>query len=89
MTITPVNIWYNGLVKTAEQFRVRVVSDDLETQASFYYELLEADESSPPYTVVSGNLYMGGTEYTDWKADENTNLYAYTWAAGKLNLTLD
>jgi hypothetical protein len=88
MTITPVNIWYNGLVKTAEEIKLRVVADDLESQATFYYELVETDEASP-YIVVSGNLHISGSAYTTWKADTNINLYAYTWAAGQLNLTLN
>ena len=88
MTIVPVNIWYNGQVKTAEEFRLRVVGDDLSAQATFYYELVETDEVSP-YVIASGNLYINDTAYTAWKADTDTNAYAYSWAATQLNLTLD
>lgn len=88
MTIVPVSIWYNGQVKTAEDFKLRVVGDDLSTQATFYYELLETEEPNP-YVVAAGNLYMDPTAYALWKAESDTNTYAYTWAATQLNLTLD
>lgn len=88
MTILPVNIWYNGQIKTAEEFKLRVVGDDLETSATFYYELIDTAEPVQ-YVIAYGNVMITGTAYATWKLDANTNAYAYTWAAAELNLTLD
>lgn len=88
MTILPLNIWYNGQIKTAEEFKLRIVGDDLETQATFFYELIETDEPVQ-YVVAYGNVSITGTDYTTWKSQTDTNAYAYTWVAAQLNLTID
>lgn len=90
-TIETINVWTNGEIKTAELFRLRVTNDDLDTAADFYYELLEEDnlvEPFVPYPIAQGNLSISGSSYTTWKADTNSNEYAYTWAANQLNLVI-
>lgn len=90
-TIETLNVWINGTIKTAELFTLRITNDDLATAADFYYELLEEDglvEPYIPYPVAEGNLSISGSAYTTWKADTNTNEYAYTWAATQLNLVI-
>ncbi len=89
--ISPVNIWVNGSVKVAEQFTLRSINDDLETSATFYYELKEAvvvDEegaSSGGAVLSVGNVAMDGQDYIDW---DNSNEQAYAYIAGKLNLVI-
>ena len=98
--IQPVNIWVNGMVKVAEQFTLRSINDDLETSATFYYELKEGDVTTQDSegndvttqgaVIAVGNLGMDGQDYQDWGNQSGTdiNTWAYNWAAGKLNLTI-
>jgi hypothetical protein len=39
-------------------------------------------------TLVNGSLTISGQDYLDWDAASDANEWAYTWAAGKLNLTI-
>jgi hypothetical protein len=98
--IQPVSVWKDGQVKTAEQFSLRSIGDDLETSAQFYYELKEADvttQDSEGNDVVTsgsvvavGNLGMSGQDYTDWGSQSGVdiNAWAYDWAASQLSLTI-
>lgn len=90
-TIETINVWIKGEIKTAELFKLRVTNDDLSSAADFYYELLEQDglvEPYIPYMVAEGNISISGSAYTTWKANADTNEYAYTWAANQLNLVI-
>jgi hypothetical protein len=98
--IQPVSVWKDGQVKTAEQFSLRSIGDDLETSAQFYYELKEADvttQDSEGNDVVTagsvvavGNLSMAGQSYSDWGSQSGVdiNAWAYDWAAEQLSLTI-
>lgn len=88
-TIQAVNVWQNGQVKSATKFNMNLIFDDLETSATFYYELLkvnvdgEGNESTEQ--VAQGNLSMDAQEYIDW---DNSNDAAYIWGATQLSLTI-
>jgi hypothetical protein len=88
-TIQPVQIWSNGQVKTASKFDLNIVYDNLESSATFYYQLLEvlvdAEGNESTMSVAVGNLTMDGQEYQNW---DDSNDSAYVWGAGKLNLTI-
>jgi len=88
-TIQAVNVWQNGQVKSATKFNLDIIYDNLESSATFFYQLLEelVDSEGLEYTtsVSQGNLLMDGQEYQDW---DDSNDGAYTWAAGKLSLTI-
>lgn len=98
--IQPVNIWVNGEVKVAECLSMRSINDDLETSATFYYELKEADVvtqdidgndiSTSGQVLANGNLSMTGQTYQDWgnQSGVDINTWAYNWAAGQLNLVI-
>jgi hypothetical protein len=98
--ISPVNIWVNGESKTAQVFGLRSINDDLETSATFYYELKEADVTTQDadgndvtttgQVLANGNLTMSGQTYADWgnQSGVDINTWAYNWAAGELNLTI-
>jgi len=98
--IQPVSVWKDGQVKTAEQFSLRSIGDDLESSAQFYYELKEADvttQDSEGNDVVTsgsvvavGNLGMSGQDYNDWGSQSGVdiNAWAYDWAASQLSLTI-
>lgn len=88
--IQGIQIWNDGIVKTAVNFNLRSISDDLNSSATFYYELKEEDVIDGDNVISgavlrNGNLSMGGQEYTDW---DDSNASAYTWAASKLNIIL-
>jgi hypothetical protein len=87
-TIQTLTLWVNGQIKTAELLRVRSTNDDLESAADFYYDLLETDGAPEPYVVASGAVSISGTNYTTWKADTDTNEYAYNYVATELNLVI-
>jgi hypothetical protein len=82
--IQPVSIWYNGQMVPATIFNMTSISDNLSTQASFYYQLLSADNIA----LTNGNLIMEGTDYVNYSTNTDSNDYAYQWGAEKLNLTL-
>lgn len=88
-TIQAVNVWQNGQVKSATKFNMNSIFDDLETSATFYYELLQvnvdAEGNESTEQVAQGNLSMTGAEYQAW---DDSNDGAYTWGAGKLSLTI-
>lgn len=88
-TIQPVQIWSNGQVKTASKFDLNIVYDNLESSASFYYQLLEVvtdqEGNESTMSVAVGNLTMDGQEYQNW---DDSNDSAYVWGAEKLNLII-
>jgi hypothetical protein len=95
-TIQPVSSWQNGEEKQATQFVLSSSYDNLSTSANFQYQLNEIISTptppSPMYamynTLVNGSLTISGQDYLDWDAATDANEWAYTWAAGKLNLTI-
>lgn len=88
-TIQAVNVWQNGQVKSATKFNMNSIFDDLETSATFYYELLQvivdAEGNESTEQVAQGNLSMTGADYQAW---DDSNDSAYVWGAGKLSLTI-
>ena len=83
-TIQPVSIWYNGSMVQATIYNMVSISDNLSTNATFYYQLFSANNEQ----LVQGNLTMDGADYTTYSSSTSSNEFAYTWGAGKLNLTL-
>jgi len=88
-TIQAVNVWQNGEVKSATKFNMNSVFDDLETSATFYYELLSVSQDAEGNEVLTqvtqGNLSMAGADYQNW---DDSNDGAYTWGANQLSLTI-
>jgi len=88
-TIQPVNVWQNGQVKSASKFDLNIVYDNLESSATFYYQLLEvitdAEGNESTNQVAQGNLTMDGQEYQNW---DDSNDSAYIWGATQLSLTI-
>ena len=81
MNIVPVNIWYQGVTIAATHINVDLVWDNLLSEAKFLYQLFSASN----VLLDNGNVIMAGTDYTNW---DNSNLAAYQYVCGKLNLTL-
>ena len=71
------------------------VNDNLESSATFYYQLYaEAlDEQGLPIigeSLIGGNLTMDGQDYEDWgnQSGVDINTWAYNWSASKLNIVI-
>ena len=88
-TIQSVNVWNNGQMKSATKFNMNSILDNLETSATFFYELLQvnvdAEGNESTEQVAQGNLSMVGAEYQNW---DDSNDGAYTWGASQLGLTI-
>ena len=82
--IQPVSIWYNGSMVQATIFNMISISDNLSTSATFYYQLFSATNQQ----LADGNLTMDGFDYQAYSTSPDSNSYAYSWGASKLNLTL-
>jgi hypothetical protein len=81
MNIVPINIWSQGQTIQATQINVDSVWDNLLSEAKFLYQLF----SSTNVLLDQGNVVMPGSDYTNW---DNSNLAAYQYVCGKLNITL-
>ena len=88
-------VWQNGQQKEANNFSMRIATDNLKTTCVFYYEmqnvqelLTEIQTTTVIDTLTFGNLTLQGEEYQTWDADPSANEWAYEWAAGQLNLVL-
>lgn len=79
--IEPIDIWQNGITKTAVKLQAQGTSVTLGSSASFYWQLLTEEG----HQVANGNLGISGDEYAAWGADDN---YIYTTIATDLNLTI-
>jgi hypothetical protein len=82
--IQPVSIWYNGQMLQATIYNMSSISDDLNTQAVFYYQLF----NNTNLQLADGNLTMTGFDYEAYSTSPDSNSYAYQWGATKLNLTI-
>ena len=82
--IQPVSIWYNGQMIASTIFNMNSISDNLSTNAIFYYQLF----SSENLQLAQGNLTMDGFDYEAYSTSPDSNAYSYQWGAQKLNLTL-
>lgn len=94
-SIQPVSVWVGGEVKTAKYLGMISVNDNLETSATFYYQLYaEAlDEQGLPIigeSLIGGNLTMDGQDYEDWgnQSGVDINTWAYSWSTSKLNIVI-
>jgi len=87
-TIQPVSVWVNGQSVQATVLNAYCSSDNLQSSATFQYQLLSesvSPESNPYLNVAAqGFLTMIGEAYDNWQ----TNEYAYDWVAEQLNLTI-
>jgi len=59
-------------------------ADNLVDSATFYYALLSVTENR----ITEGSLNMDGFDYEAYSSSPDSNAYAYSWAASKLNVTL-
>lgn len=87
-SITPVSIWQNGEVVSADKLVCSISYDDLSTFATFDYNLLRenvTDLGPINVAVVKGNVTISGQDYIDW---DDSNEQVYIYVAEKLNLSI-
>lgn len=87
--IQPVQIWTNGQQQTGSWLGASITSDNLETNACFYWWVsANTDENTSGIMLSSGNLTIAGAEYQSWGQTTDINEAAYTWIAEQLGLTI-
>jgi len=86
--IQPVGIWFNGAIVNANYINLISTSDNLVSSATFYYVLYANEMDMQGNALANGSLTMDGFDYEAYSSSPDSNGYAYSWAAGKLNLTL-
>ena len=87
--IEPVQIWTNGILKTAEFLNAVGINLTLGVSEKFEWQLYtkvtdaEGNEVAGE-CIASGNLDMVGQDYQDWQQD----VFAWEWVAVQLNLVI-
>lgn len=87
--IAPVQIWTNGVSKTAEFLDAVGIQVTLGVSARFWYGLftkvVDAEGNDiAGECIASGNLDMIGADYQAW----NQDTFAWDWVANELNLVI-
>ena len=95
--IEPLQIWTNGILKTAEFLQVTGINDNYKSSATNYWQLFDkvkdADNNDVAGEQVSqGNLTISGQDYINW-GDQPAmaiNEWIYDWVAlpEQLNLVI-
>ena len=88
--IEPVQIWTNGVSKTAEFLQVTGINDNYESAAVNYWQLFTKVEDAAGEAVAQGNLTISGAEYVEWGdvPAMSVNTWIYNWVAEQLNLVI-
>jgi len=82
--IQEITVWKDGTQVQSSVFKMYISYDDLETTATFQYQLLNSNLN----TVAEGNLLIYGDDYLTWGNSGNPNEDAYNYGATRLNLTI-
>jgi hypothetical protein len=97
MKIQQVSTFFNGEIVQVNNFNLSSIGDNLSLEplkgvATFYYELQSVteneDRSVSVQNVITATLDISGEDYASWNNDPTSNVWAYNWAANKLNLVL-
>jgi hypothetical protein len=76
-------IWNNGIEKEAIYLDAISIQDNLETEARFYYSLLDENYN----TLIVGSISIVGDDYIQWLANDFSTNWVMNWIAAQLNLT--
>jgi len=87
--IEPVQIWTNGVSKTAEFLNANGINLTLGVSEKFewllYTKVTDAEgNESAGECIANGNLTMEGAYYQAWQQDS----FAWEWVASQLNLVI-
>lgn len=93
-TIQPVQIWKDGVVKSATVLSAKIIIDDLLNSCTFYWQLQEesqiiSNEQStveiPGEVLSEGNSTIAGEDYQNW---DGSNDSAYQLVADSISVTI-
>lgn len=79
--IQAIALWKDGRIQNASILDMYISYDDLKSQATFQYSLMDHTLS----ILAQGQFTMGGDDYNNW---DNSNESAYLYAANLLNLII-
>jgi hypothetical protein len=82
--IQPIQVWINGSLISVNQLSILGLSDNMLDTAVFNYYLLDSQGNQ----IISSSLEMTGFDYESYNTSPDSNNYAYSWIASKLNLTI-
>jgi len=93
--IEPVQIWTNGILKTAEFLQVTGINDNYESSATNYWALFtkvtdaEGNESAGEL-IAQGNTTISGADYIEWGdvPAMSINAWIYDWVAEQINVVI-
>lgn len=83
-TIQPISIWKDGVSLSASIFKMYISYDDLDSLATFQYQLLDETLQA----VAFGSLTISGEDYANWGSSGDSNAEAYVYGAATLSLTV-
>jgi len=88
--IQQIQIWKNGEVKIASILDAQIISDNLQSNCTFYWMLKEADSVVDEQTIsgqilADGNASLSGEDYDNW---DGSNDYAFSYIAKQINVVL-
>lgn len=86
--IKSIQIWTSQGTKTAEYFDARIIADDLETSATFYWNMnAKSDDAENPIgqQLIDGNISMSGEDYDAWSG---SNEAAYSFVANAIGIEI-
>ena len=93
--ISPVQIWTNGVSKTAEFLQVTGINDNYESAAVNYWQLFTKVEDAEGNevageSVAQGNSSISGQDYINWgdQPAMKINEWIYNFVASELNLVI-
>jgi hypothetical protein len=88
--IEPLEIWNNGVSKTAEFIQVTGINDNYESSATNFWQLFTKVDGVAGESIAQGNCTIDGQDYQDW-ADTtapNVNDWIYEWTANQINVVI-
>ena len=88
--IEPIDIWTEKGTKTAKYLSSRIIDDNMESSATFYWQLFdekidEEGNPQPDQSIRQGNVNMNPEQYEAW---DNSNEEGYIFVANQINVTL-
>jgi hypothetical protein len=88
--IEPVQIWTNGVLKTAEFLQVTGINDNYQSSATNYFALFTKVDEAPGEQITQGNTTISGQDYINW-GDQPAmaiNEWIYDWVAEQINVVI-
>lgn len=88
--IEPVQIWTNGILKTAEFLQVTGINDNYESSATNYWALFTNVDDAASELIAQGNTTISGADYIEWGdvPAMSINAWIYDWVAEQINVVI-